>query len=152
MVRATAIASLGAVMVLSAGMKWTATLVSQGGSSVVGTVTVEQLQPAPMAMQDSMKSTMPAMASTRATISITGSKTGASHAWHIHTGTCAAIGAIVTKSADYPNISVGSDGAGTATANLMGSVGNSPLIVAVHKGGAETETVACGSLRSSATP
>lgn len=72
MIRLTALASLGAIVVVGGGTRWTANLQSNGGSKVTGTATVERLEPAPMPtpVSDSMKPA--ATSSTRASISIKG--------------------------------------------------------------------------------
>jgi hypothetical protein len=146
---------LGAVAVIGGGAKWTANLESKGGSKVVGTATVELVEGARMAMpaKDSVKPSMPmAKDSVRASISITGSAANATHAWHIHSGTCASIGGAVGMMGSYPQIKTGADGAGKASATITENLGSGDHVVAVHKGSADTETIACGELRSSTMP
>ena len=58
---------LGAVAVIGSGAQWTANLESKGGSKVVGTVTVELIEGARMAMpaKDSVKPSSRTQASVR---------------------------------------------------------------------------------------
>src|SRR5215218_8687918 len=55
---------------------------------------------------------------TNVTISLTGGTAGASHPWHVHSGSCASGGPIVGDPAAYPPLSVGSVGRAEASARI----------------------------------
>src|ERR1700681_601299 len=84
------------------GMKWTTTLESLNGSTVKGTAS---LAPGSGA------------SSSVATISITGGTASTVYPWHVHMGKCPGGGVFGPGSA-YKPVTAGSDGSGTATANL----------------------------------
>lgn len=135
MIKLTALAGLSAIVAIGASTKWTAALDPKGGSQVTGTATVE-----PLAAADSA----------RASLSLKGRPDGL-HAWHIHAGTCGAIGAVVGTMANYPLVTIGQDGWGTAQA-VIASLGSGDHVVVVHSGAPNTATIACGKLRPSPVP
>lgn len=154
MIRIATLAGLGAISVMSVSSTWNATLDSQAGSKVTGTATVERLEnnSSPTA-SDSMKaSTEVAKDSIRASVSIKGGEANASHAWHIHSGTCASVGPVAGAMATHPMIQADADGSGTATVTMLGNLPSSPHVVAVHQGTADTPTIACGDLRPTTVP
>jgi Cu-Zn family superoxide dismutase len=123
----------GARLVLQSaqGMKWTATLKSETGSTVAGTATLGSGSGAGTSV---------------ATISITGGTPGASYPWHIHTGKCGA-GGVFGGGAAYKPVKAGSDGTGTSTADLKAAVPSSgDYHVNVHASSTDMKTVACGEL------
>ena len=115
------------------GMKWTATLTSQGGGTVKGTAS---LAPGTGA------------GSSVATISITGGKAGSAYPWHIHTGKCGGAGGVFGSGAAYKPVTAGADGSGTSTANLSaGAPTTGDFHVNVHASASDMHTlVACGDL------
>lgn len=153
MIKLTTLAGLGAIAI-GASTKWTAALDSKDGSQVAGTATVEPFAsgpgPMPVADSNSVRSVPAAPDSARALISLKGSAKGL-HPWHIHAGTCGAIGSVVGTMANYPLITIGQDGWGTAQAVVAG-LGSGDHVVAVHSGTSNTATIACGKLRPSPAP
>jgi superoxide dismutase, Cu-Zn family len=111
------------------GMKWTATLKSETGSTVAGTAT---LGPGTSA------------GTSVATISVSGGTPGASYPWHIHMGKCGA-GGVLGGGASYKPVKVGSDGTGTSTADLkVAAPSSGDYHVNVHASASDMKTVACG--------
>lgn len=154
MFKFAALAGLGALAIVTVSPKWTATLAPTGGSQVAGTATVEPLERrTSLPLSDSTKAVMvDGKDSVRASISIKGSTANSSHAWHVHSGKCGSVGAAVGPMTDYPMITVGSDGSGTAAVVIAGGLGAGDHVVAVHRGTADTETIACGDLRPATVP
>jgi hypothetical protein len=113
------------------GMKWTATLKSEGGSTVAGTATLGPGSSAGTSV---------------ATISITGGKAGASYPWHIHMGKCGS-GGVFGGGSSYKPVKIGSDGTGTSTADLkVGVPSSGDYHVNVHGSATNLAPVACGDL------
>ena len=85
---------------------------------------------------------------TTASLSIDGGTSGAQYPWMIHEGTCNAPGNPVGMASDYPLISIGSDGRGSANANVMGRLDEAKeYVVVVHASQSDMNTiVACGKL------
>ena len=115
------------------GMKWTATLNSQGGGTVKGT--------ASLAGSGASASV--------AAITISGGKAGTTYPWHVHTGKCGAAGGGVFGSGGaYKPVAAGADGSGTSTANLaVAAPSSGDYHVNVHASSTDMKTiVACGDL------
>ena len=114
------------------GEDWKAGLKGMGGfASVVGQVKANVLE-----------------GRTQATISIEGATSGGQHPWMIHEGTCNQPGQHVGMASDYPLVSIGSDGRGTASANIMARLDEAKqYVVVVHASQSDmTTVVACGTL------
>jgi superoxide dismutase, Cu-Zn family len=111
------------------GMKWTATLKPETGSTVAGTATLGPGSSAGTSV---------------ATISITGGTPGASYPWHVHMGKCGA-GGVFGGGASYKPVKAGSDGTGTSTADLKAAAPTTgDYHVNVHASSTNMKTVACG--------
>jgi hypothetical protein len=115
------------------GMKWTATLESMNGSTVKGTASL-----APGT----------AGGTSVATISITGGTPGATYPWHVHTGKCPG-GSVLGSGSAYKPVKAGSDGSGTATADLsVAAPASGDYHVNVHASPTDMKTIAaCGDLK-----
>lgn len=85
---------------------------------------------------------------TTASINLNNAMSGGQHPWMIHEGTCNMPGNPVGMASDYPLISIGSDGRGNATANVMGRLDEAKqYVVVVHASQSDMQTVvACGQL------
>ena len=85
---------------------------------------------------------------TTVTISLTGGTAGASHPWHVHTGTCASGGPIVGEPSAYPPLAVGSEGRAEASSRIGVRLNEaSSYHVNVHRSPSDMGTiVACGNL------
>lgn len=120
-----------AALSLAGAPLWRATLEPKDGSTVRGTATVEAV----------------GTDSSRATVQITGAKSGSTVAWHIHNGACAAPGPVFGSASAYPVLKVGSDGSAQATVTLAGAPpASGTYSVSVHKSAADMTPVACGAL------
>lgn len=109
---------------------WNATLAAVGGSGITGAA----------------KGTTANDAS-NVTVSVSGAQAGSTLPWHVHEGKCGdASPPIVGDASAYPPIVVGSDGTGTATANLSVKLNEAKnYIVNVHASPTNLGTiVACG--------
>jgi superoxide dismutase, Cu-Zn family len=86
---------------------------------------------------------------TAVAINLAGGMAGATHPWHIHSGTCATGGPIVGDPAAYPPLRPGSGGAAAATAALrVDLVPGQNYHVNVHHSPEQLATiVACGNLQ-----
>src|SRR5206468_12014565 len=84
--------------------RWTTTLapVSEASGAVVGTAELDSTGPA----------------TSTAKVSIRGDQPGATRPWHVHHGQCGQDGAVLGSAQDYPPITVGPNGTGSATAAL----------------------------------
>lgn len=115
------------------GEDWNASLSSQSGTTVGGTVQARAGE-----------------TGTTATISLQGASSGARHPWHIHKGTCGSNGPIVGPASAYPVLMVGSDGRATATATVSVNIDvgeDDDYYVNVHASPENLGTiVACGDL------
>ena len=85
---------------------------------------------------------------TTASVSLEGATNGGQHPWMIHEGSCNMPGAAVGMASDYPLISVGADGRGSANANLPARLDEAKdYVVVVHASQSDLQTVvACGDL------
>ena len=85
---------------------------------------------------------------TMASISIEGAMSGGQHPWMIHEGTCNMPGQGVGMASDYPLVSIGSDGRGSASANIMARLDEAKdYVVVLHASQSDmTTVVACGDL------
>jgi hypothetical protein len=83
-----------------------------------------------------------------ATASISGDESGSIRPWHVHHNTCAEGGSIVGADGDYPRLTVGENGAATASATVPLAMDTTASFhVNVHLSPAEMGTViACGNL------
>ena len=114
------------------GEDWKAGLKGMGGfASVVGQVKANVLE-----------------GKTTASISIDGATSGGQYPWMIHEGTCNQPGNPVGMASDYPLVSIGADGKGHATANVMHRLDEAKdYVVVVHASQSDMQTVvACGDL------
>jgi hypothetical protein len=87
--------------------------------------------------------------STVAAINLAGGQPGATHPWHIHSGSCASGGPIVGDAGRYPPLRPGSGGtaAATATINVV-LVPGQAYHVNVHRSPEQlAEIIACGDLQ-----
>ena len=117
---------------LKKGEDWKAGLTGSGAfASVVGQVKATSLE-----------------GRTNATINITGATVGGSHPWMIHEGTCNLPGAALGTASEYPLVTIGSDGRGTANAQVNARLDEAKdYIVVVHASQSDMSTVvACGDL------
>ncbi|MEO8448908.1 MAG: hypothetical protein ABI647_03900 [Gemmatimonadota bacterium] len=149
MVRMAAVVALS-IAGLASSPRWTATLGPQGDSKVTGTATVEA---AASSMADTAKMKdmdHSKMAGTKVWISVKGLDGTGQHAWHMHRGTCAAVGAVVGTDSSYPVLQPGADGSAEGTASLsMAAPTSGSYLVAVHSGPTgESSTISCGELRA----
>ena len=120
----------GAVSPGVAGVQWTASLQSVGGSGIRGNAI---LTPGGNSNQ------------TTANVSISGGTSGGVYSWRIHRGTCGNDTGVVGSPALYPTLATGTDG----TARLMTTLpvptpGSGSFFIALHDSGGQT--VACGNL------
>ena len=85
---------------------------------------------------------------TDARISVEGAMAGGQHPWLIHEGTCNLPGQAVGMMSEYPMITIGQDGRGTANAVLNARLSEAKdYIVMVHASQSDMATVvACGVL------
>lgn len=85
---------------------------------------------------------------TTISISLSGAASGSSFPWAIHEGRCSMQGALVGTMSSYPNINIGPDGRGNATASFPARLDEAKqYVVVVHHSHAAMETVvACGDL------
>jgi hypothetical protein len=84
---------------------------------------------------------------TSVTVNVSGATPGSTLPWHVHDGTCGSASApIVGAAADYPALTVGSDGRATATAQVSAGLNEAKnYIVNVHASPTNLGTiVACG--------
>ena len=83
-----------------------------------------------------------------AAASITGDESGSIRPWHVHRNTCAEGGTIVGADGDYPRLTVGANGAATASATVPMAIDTTASYhVNVHLSPAEMGTIiACGNL------
>jgi hypothetical protein len=117
---------------LKKGEDWKAGLKGMGSfASVIGQVKATSLE-----------------GKTNATISVEGATSGGSHPWMIHEGTCNLPGAALGMASEYPLVTVGSDGKGTANATVNARLDEAKdYIVVVHASQSDLNTVvACGDL------
>jgi hypothetical protein len=112
---------------------WAATLTPRNSSNVRGTAGVQS-----------------AVVAAGVKISISGATPGASHPWHVHTGTCANSGGIVGSANSYPVLTVDTDGKASATATIGTSLSEGTAYsVNVHRSAADMGTIiACGELKN----
>ena len=114
------------------GEDWKAGLKGMGGfASVVGQVKANVLE-----------------GKTTANISIDNAVSGGQYPWMIHEGTCNMPGQGVGMASDYPLITIGDNGKGTASANIMARLDEAKdYVVVVHASQSDMSTVvACGDL------
>lgn len=125
--------AIAATLSVSAALtNWTAVLTGVDGSPVAGTAVVAAVTP------DSL----------RASVRVTGAQAGAEYPWMVHRGTCGANGAVFGNVEQYPNIQVGQDGTGQATALLAMAVpAEGDYSVHVHKSTTDLALIACGTLK-----
>lgn len=116
---------------LGMGSQWAATINPQGGTTITGTAA---------AVGD--------LRQTHVTVSLGSATAGAVHPWHIHAGQCGDNGPIVGPAANYPPLTVGTDGTANASATVLaGLTTGTRYYVNVHKSPSEMGTiVACGNL------
>lgn len=84
-----------------------------------------------------------------ANISLRNDLTGTARPWHVHAGTCATGGDIVGDDAAYPRLSIGTDGAASATVTIRDRALDpaAQYHVNVHESNAQfTTLIACGDL------
>jgi hypothetical protein len=133
---------LGLLVAATAAMtipvsRWTTTLapVSEASGAVVGTAELDSA----------------GSGASIAKVSIRGDQPGAIRPWHVHHGQCGQDGAVLGSPKDYPPITVGPDGTGSATAALdVASPASGDYLVNVHASAADLGTiVACGDLHAS---
>ena len=117
---------------LKKGEDWKAGLKGMGSfTSVVGQVKATSLE-----------------GKTDARVSLEGAVSGGSHPWMIHEGTCNLPGQGLGMMSEYPLITVGADGRGTANAMINGRLDEAKdYVVIVHASQSDMQTVvACGDL------
>lgn len=83
-----------------------------------------------------------------ARIAVSGATAGGQHPWMIHEGTCNLPGSPIGTMSDYPPITIGADGKGTADAKFQARLNEAKdYIVVVHASMDDMNTVvACGDL------
>ena len=110
---------------------WNATLQPVNNSGVRGSVAARS-----------------AVATSGASITISGATQGGQHPWHVHRGRCGDNGPIVGDANAYPVLQVGSNGNASASANLrVGLSEDATYYVNVHRSPANLGTIiACGAL------
>jgi hypothetical protein len=164
MIRIASLTGLVLATLTGVSAKWTASIQSKDGGKLSGTATLERSESEPMTppakdsmVRDSTNRTRdtsyraPAKETTKASVSIKGGEPNASYSWHVHSGTCASMGAVLGAMSNYPSLKVGSDGSAMADAKISAPVGTGSYALGIHKG-TETETVACGDFRPGVTP
>lgn len=85
---------------------------------------------------------------TRATVNLMGSTSGARHPWHIHEGKCGSGGPIVGSPSAYPLLMVGADGRAASNATVTVALNEGrDYYVNIHLSPENMATiVACGNL------
>jgi hypothetical protein len=113
---------------------WKGMLMPMNGSTVSGTVTVRPISDA----------------QTQATLTVAGAPAGGVHPWHVHSGSCAQMGAIVGPPTAYTAVAAGADGTGTVVVTLpFATPSSGAYSVNVHASPSDMGTiVACADLRS----
>ena len=151
MVRMAAVVALSIAGLVSSP-RWTATLAPKGDSKVTGTATVEGAASATVDTAKMKDMDHGKMAATKVSISVKGLDGTGQHAWHMHRGSCSAVGAVIGSEASYPALQAGADGSAEATANLtMAPPTSGSYLVAVHSGTTgESDTISSGDLRPGA--
>lgn len=110
---------------------WTATLEPVGASAMRGTATVQAVN-----NQQTIH------------LQITGGASGASHPWHIHSGSCGSGGSVVGNT-PYPALGTSSDGTASMSTVLATPIGGGNHFVDIHVSPSDPTVAACGELRSS---
>ena len=112
--------------------EWSAVIRAQNGSTVSGTATA-----VPKAGDSLLVN-----------IRIKGAKASDQNPWHVHSGGCDSSGAVIGDPSRYAPVTIGTDQAGEATAQVKAvlTVGV-PYSVNVHRSPADMAVVACGNLR-----
>ncbi|HEY0809845.1 MAG TPA: hypothetical protein VGD49_06765 [Longimicrobiales bacterium] len=110
---------------------WTASLTPQNGSGISGQVAARS-----------------ELMSSGVSVTIWGAKSGDTHPWHVHRGTCGNDMGIVGGAEAYPALQVGANGNASASANLKTPLSeDASYFVNVHKSPSELGTiVSCGPL------
>ena len=130
--------AMAATAVLALSFKeWSATLLSQNGSTVTGTVTAQP------AAGDSLL----------VGIRIKGARSGDTNPWHVHSGGCDSSGAAIGDASRYAAMTIRADGTAEASARVktLLTVGV-PYSVNVHRSPSDMTVIACGNLRPVAGP
>jgi hypothetical protein len=85
---------------------------------------------------------------TSISISLNGARSGSTHPWHLHDGTCDSTGPIVGPASAYSPLVVGNEGQAVASARLtMGLNEAKQYNINVHASPSELSTIiACGNL------
>lgn len=112
---------------------WTATLNPVGTSTMRGTATVQAVN-----NQQTIH------------LQITGGASGASHPWHIHSGTCGTGGGVVGNR-PYPALGTASDGTASMSAVLATPVSGGNHFVDIHVSPSDPTVAACGELVATRT-
>jgi hypothetical protein len=167
MIKLASLAGLSLIALVGASAKWTATLQPKGSAKISGTATLERTEtevtpPRPDSMRppqpDSVKPSYPSKDLAKASITIKGGDPNASYGWRIHSGSCNAVGATVGMNSTYPDVKVGANGSGFASATISSPIGTGSYSVSVHKAGsmdkpaASGEALACGDFRPGDMP
>jgi len=127
-----ALGTAGWITVGSSLKVWTAALDEKDGSGVSGSARVETIK------DDSV----------RATVNIKGAASKASLSWGIHTGKCAALGAMLGGGGVYQAVQADSSGGGSATSSLkLEFKSGTDYSVVVH-GSPAGSVAACGELKA----
>ena len=113
-----------------ASASWTATLDPVGTSTMRGTAIVRAVN-----NQQTIH------------LQITGGASGASHPWHIHSGSCASGGSVV-GSTPYPALGTSSDGTASMSTVLATPLSGGNYFVDVHVSPSDPTVAACGELRT----
>ena len=110
---------------------WRATLTPQNNSGVSGSAAARS-----------------ELTSAGVSVTIWGARSGASHPWHVHRGTCGNDLGIVGDPAAYPALQVGTNGNASATANIRVSLSeDQQYFVNIHQSPTNLGTiVSCGPL------
>ena len=121
---------------------WNATLTSEGGATLHGTVTVLTL----------LGEGRDAVPRSRVTVWVAGSRNGASHPWHIHRGVCGSDGPVVGPASSYPPVPIAGAGEAQLTTELPFVLSERERYFAhIHEAG-RMDVGACGALVPNAAP
>lgn len=127
---------VSAALSLAALSNWTAVLEPKSGSTLEGSASVASIN----------------LDSIRATVQVTAAVPGTTYKWHVHRGTCNALGEIYGKGESYPTITAGKDGVAGATVGLAAPPPvKGDYSVNVHSA-IDMTSVACGNLKPADVP
>ena len=84
---------------------------------------------------------------TRVTLELSGAKPGSTLPWHIHSGSCNAMGKVWGEPSMYPPLEIGAQGAASGAVTLPVVLpSNGEFAVSVHRSPEDMAPVACGAL------